>query len=291
MNRILTVLLALAMVLSVTGPAMALADEGAASALDGDRIAQTDEAANETAENATVDLPPGAMLAGSIGVHHEEMQGEIEHRSFGLQIAAAATNDSQARILNRTQDRLQERLMEMDREMTRLNESLANGTVSQSQYQVRMSRLVVRSRNVERLANSTSWTAATLPAETLAANGVNVTALERIRTHARNMSGPKTAAIARQIAGDTAGAPMGPPENVPRGPPESMPGNQHAGDAGNDTRMGPGNGPPDGTMGPPTTQQPTENGTVTTQNQTATTDRGPTAGHSTPTTTADEAGQ
>ena len=297
MNRILPLLIALAMVVSITGPAAAFAAPATANAVEESSIAQTtDTDANDTIdnattdENATTDLPPGAMLAGSIGVHHEEMRGEIEHRSFGLQVAQAATNDSKAQVLNRTQDRLQERLTEMEREMTHLNESLANGTISESQYQVRMSRLVAQSRNVERLANSTSWTAATLPWETLEANGVNVTALEQIRTHARNMTGPETAAMARQIAGNTVGTPMGPPQNVPGGPPTSMPGNpmpgnQSAGDAGNDTRMGPGNGPSGGMNGQPTTRQPMEN-------RTTTTDGGVMNGSSPPTQTgASEAGR
>ncbi|MFW5922595.1 MAG: hypothetical protein ACOCRC_04775 [Halodesulfurarchaeum sp.] len=232
MNRLLTLLVALAMILSVTGPAMALAPA------DSTELAQTtDTAANDTAANET---PPGAMLAGSIKVQHEEMRGEIEHRSFGLQIAAAATNGSKAQVLNHTQANLEARLTEIESEMAQLNESRANGSISESRYQARVSGLVSKTGNLEQLANSTSQTAATLPRETLEANGVNVTALEQLRTHARNMTGPETAAIARQIAGDRAGTPMGPPEGMPGGPPEGIPASP-GDDTDNDTRMGPGN--------------------------------------------------
>ncbi|MDZ7850538.1 MAG: hypothetical protein U5K70_06930 [Halodesulfurarchaeum sp.] len=233
MNRLLTVLVALAMILSVTGPVMALAPA------DSTELAQTTETeANDTAVNET---PPGVMFAGSIAVQQEEMRGEIEHRSFGLQIAAAATNRSKAQVLNRTHEHLEERLTEIETEMERLNRSRANGSISEGQYQVRLSALTTRVGNLEQMANSTSRTAATLPRETLEANGVNVTALEQLRTHARNMTGPETAAIARQIAGDRAGTPMGPPEGIPGGPPEGVPAGP-GGDTDNDTRMGPGNG-------------------------------------------------
>ncbi len=259
MKRILAVLVAIAMLVSITGPAMALADPATSTSTDIEPLAQTTDAdLNNTTANET---PPGVMLAGSIAVHQEEIQGEIEHRSFGLQVAAAATNDSKAQVLNRTQEQLQERVTEMDREMIRLNESRANGTISESQYQVRMSGLLTGSSNLERMANSTNQTAAMLPQETLEANGVNVTALEQIRTHAHNMTGPETAEMARQIAGNSVGTPMGPPQDMMWGPMSGSSGSPAAG-ADNETGMGDGttsgdrNG--DGMMGQPTTTTTTE---------------------------------
>lgn len=262
MNRILTVLIAIAVLVSVTGPAMALASPAETPSTDADPLAQTSEpAANNTSAPET---SPGAMFAGSVSVQHQEIQGELEHRSFGLQVAAAASNNSTAQVLNHTQERLQQRLAELEQEQTWLNESLANGTISEAQYQVRMSAVVTKSSNLERLANSTNQTAAMLPREILEANGVNVTALEHVRDRAHNMTGPETAAMARQIAGNSIGMPMGPPQERPGGPHSAMPGNRTAGDE-NDTRMGGGNGPDDRMMGQPTTR------TTTTTNTTGTT--------------------
>ncbi len=269
MNRMLPVLIALAMVVSITGPAMAVADTHATDPIETASTAQTADAnATNTTVNATA---PGLMLAGSIAVQHEELQGEIDHRSFGLQVAAAASNDSKAQVLNRTQAHLETRLEEVETEMERLNDSRANETISNSTYQVRMTAMVTRLSNLERMANSTNQTAGTLPAETLEANGVNVTALEQLRNHARTMTGPETAAMARQIAGNSVGTPMGPPSDRPGGPWMGEANDTRPG-ADNETRMGGGHG--DGMMNGTTTQSPTTNGTGTSALPMTTTERG-----------------
>jgi uncharacterized coiled-coil protein SlyX len=235
MNRPLTVLIAIAMVVSITGPAMALADTGSSDTAEIEPLAQTtDTDLNNTTANETA---PGVRLAGSIAVHQEELQGELEHRSFGLAMAAASGNDSKAQVLNRTQERLESRVTELEQEKAQLNASLANGTISESQYQVRMSALVTKTSNLERMANSTSQTAETFPREILEENGVNVTALEHVRTQAHNMTGPETAAMARQIAGHSVGTPMGPPQEMPRGPQAGMNGDRQYGND-TDTEMG-----------------------------------------------------
>ncbi|MFB6085839.1 MAG: hypothetical protein ABEJ84_03385 [Halodesulfurarchaeum sp.] len=292
MNRLLAVLVAIAVIVSVSGPAMALAPAAHSTTLEQTSPTPTNDTGvdatntttvngtndsvvnetNDTMENTTTptpvngsndsalnETPPGVLFAGSIAVQQAKVRGAIEHRAFGLQIAAAATNRSKAQVLNRTQEHLQERLSELETQMERLNQSRANGSISQGQYQVRLSALVTRVENLERMINSTSRTAAMLPRQTLQANGVNVTALNQLRMHAQNMTGPEVAAIARQIAGRSVGRPMGPPKGVPGGPPEGVPAGPPdddgtrmgpangtpggpGGDADNDTRMGPGNG-------------------------------------------------
>ncbi|MBS3760994.1 hypothetical protein [Halodesulfurarchaeum sp.] len=257
MNRLLTALIAIAMVVSITGPAMAIADSGSSNTAEIEPLAQTNDTdVNNTTANET---KPGLHLAASVAVQQQELQGEIEHRSFGLEVAAAATNDSKAQVLNRTQEHLESRLTELEQEQAQMNASLANGTISESQYQVGMSALVTKTSNLERMANSTSQTAETLSNETLEANGVNATALMHIRTQAHNMTGPETAAMARQIAGNNVGMPMGPPQGVPRGPPADMPGGNQSGEE-TDRQMG-SNGTDGGMMDKTTT-------TTTTQNET-----------------------
>lgn len=247
MNKALTLVFAVAMVLSVATPAMAVAADDAPAIGDDVVVAQTettdenDTDVNETDDNetATDEPSPGAMLAGSIGVHQAEMNGEIEARSFGHQVAAAATNDSKAEVLNLTHERVEERLSEIESEKAAVEAAYDNGTISESQYQARMTVLNAKTAQIERMTNETERTAGTLPNETLEANGVNVTAIHQLRDRAHNMSGPEVSQMARQIAGNHVGAPMGPPENVTRGPAAGMPGG-----SGDNATMGPGgNGP------------------------------------------------
>jgi hypothetical protein len=82
------------------------------------------------------------------------------------------------------------------------------------------------------MANTTERAAEGLPADTLAANGVNVTALRQIRTRAQEMTGPEIAQIARQIAGPDVGHRMGPPADRPGGPPDDRPGGSDNGGQG-----------------------------------------------------------
>lgn len=241
MKRTLLVLLSVVMLVATAAPAVAVPAD-ATQATDGDdalAAAETTTEANETTDNET---PPGAMLAGSIGVHEAEMKGAIEHRAFGIQIRDAATNESKAQVLNRTQERLHDRQTSLEERKIRLDQARDNGTMSESQYRAQVAVIAAESAQVQTMANSTERTAQGLPAETLEANGVNVTAIHQIRERSHQMTGPEVAEIARQIAGNDVGAPMGPPENVP-GPRSGPQGNMGDGQERgmNDTTRG-GNG-------------------------------------------------
>ncbi|MFB6133227.1 MAG: hypothetical protein ABEJ44_07495 [Halanaeroarchaeum sp.] len=256
MNRPLTILLAMATIVGMATPVVAVADPSA--------LAGTDDATLSaqitTTENATANesIPPGVMLAGSIVAHQAEIQGTVEHRAFGLKIAEAASNESKAEILNRVAERLRERQRNLSERNETLRRALANESITPSQYRVRMTELVARAAAVRTMANDTAQVAERLPRETLEANGVNVTAIQRLRERAHNMTGPETARIARRIAGNSVGAPMGPPGNVPGfgggpmgpGMNESTPTGPGGGPMGpgmnESTPTGPGGGP----MGP-----------------------------------------
>ncbi|MFW6003985.1 MAG: DUF7096 domain-containing protein, partial [Halanaeroarchaeum sp.] len=221
MNRTLTVLLTVAMLVASAAPAVAMAAPTAAGAT-GDAVhTDTTTVPEDTDENASDVSSPGAKLAGSIGVGQSEMNGAIEQRAFGHQIAAAATNDSRAQVLKLTQDRTQERLTDLEERKASLDEARENGTISESQYRAQVSVVAAESARIQSMANTTERTAQDVPNETLEANGVNVTALQQLRDRAHDVTGPEVAEIARQIAGNDVGAPMGPPENVP-GPQAGM---------------------------------------------------------------------
>ena len=273
MKRTLIVLLSMAMLVATAAPAMAVAPD-ATQATDDEvfAAAETTTEANETADDETADneTPPGAMLAGSIGVHEAEMKGAIEHRAFGIQVRDAATNESKAQVLNLTQERLQDRQMDLEERKDRLDEARDNGTISESQYRAQVAVIAAESAQVQTMANSTERTAQGLPAETLEANGVNVTAIHQIRERAQQMTGPEVAEIARQIAGNNVGAPMGPPENVPGPQSGPMGGMDDGQDRGMNATTQTGNG--QGGMPADTTDTTTSGETVNETDDTTTSD-------------------
>lgn len=274
MRRHLAVLVAVAMLVAAVGPALAVADP-ATQATDDTVLAQqtttTDTAENETAENETT---PGAMLSGTVGVQKAEMRGEIERRSFGFQVAQAASNDSKAQVLQRTQEHLHDRVGDLEQQRDRLHEARENGTISEAQYRARVTVLAAESAQVQTMTNASTQTARGLPVDVLEANGVNVTAIEQLHERARTMAGPEVAAIARQVAGPNVGTPMGPPDDMPGGP-------QGGPMAGQTDRPGDGGD----TNGPRMTTT-AENETTTTSDEQATTMSG---GQSTDTQTTDGA--
>jgi len=207
-----------------------------------DATLQATNETNETTDGETETLAPGAKLAGVVGAQQAEIQGEVDSRSFGLAVAAARSNGSKARVIANQSDQLQERLRTLEARMTRLNQSYRNGSIATGAYHARLARLTAQLRMFERLTNETAESASTLPPETLRQQGVNVSRLERLRTHARNMTGPEVAAIARQVAGPNVGNPVGPR----RGPPNDRPGHGPPGDAPGQDQSGdtPGQGQP-----------------------------------------------
>lgn len=218
-----------------------------AAAASGTVDVQDDEATNES-ENETA---PGARLMGVAEVQGAEVEGEVEKRSFGLQVAAANSNASKASVVAQQTQNLESRLAELRDRRAELEAALENGTISESRYRAEIAGLAARISTLRELTNATSETAKGLPAEALAERGVNATAIERLRTSAANLSGPEVAEIARSIAGPPNGT-VGPPANAGGGPPDDVP-------AGDNSTTGPPtdaptgenstNGPPDDTPG------------------------------------------
>lgn len=180
----------------------------------GGPVAQVDNATNATNANAT---SPGERLSGVVGVQGAELEGEVEKRSFGLQVARAASEDARAAVVREQLGSVQQQVERVRERTAALEEARANGSMSEGEYRARVSELAVRGGTVADLANRTSETAGSLPAAVLEANGVSVTAIQRLQQAAGNLTGPEVAAIARAIAGPNVGRPA----EVPRGPPGS----------------------------------------------------------------------
>lgn len=220
MNRTLTVLVALAVLAGAMVPAVAIAQPATQANGAEDPLQAQTQMNNST--NATVS--PGAMLAGSIGAQQAEIRGAVDHRAFGLQIAAAESNQTRARILAQHQERLQERLDGVQERLRTMEHARENGSISEARYQVQATKAATEANQIRNMANTSAQVANGLPAEILEANGVNVTAIQQLREHARDMTGPEVAQLARQIAGKQTGHPLGPPDGIPGGPMDGMPG-------------------------------------------------------------------
>ena len=201
---------------------------------------------------------PGAQLAGALAVQGTEVESEVSSRAFGQRVAAAASNGSRAAIVAGEVNDSRERLADLRSRLEELEAAREAGNISEGRYRAETARIAAEIGSVERRLEQSNETAASLPADVRAANGINTSSIQRLRTEARNLSGPEVAAIARSIGGQGSGrglgdnvgppgrsggasAPRGPPADADRGPPEERSGNGSGGE-GAESNRGPGNG-------------------------------------------------
>jgi hypothetical protein len=197
--------------------------------------AESPTGTNESDESAA----PGARLAGVVAFQGAEVEGEVEGRAFGNQVARANWNGSKAEAVADRFEELTRRMDELRERKRALAEARENGSISTARYRAELAALAARTTAVERQANQTEAATRDLPTDVLESKGVNATAIERLRNDSRQLTGPETAAIARTIAGPGAGGALG-AANVTRGPPLGVPGGPGAPNA-----SGGGAGPPD----------------------------------------------
>lgn len=199
MQRGLAVLVAALMIIGVAVPI-------------GGALAQ-DDASGEADE--AEDVRPGERLSGVVGVQKAELDGEIESRSFGVRIAQAETDDARADVVA---DRLQRNEMRLDELETRkeeLRERRDAGEISEGTYRAKVAQSAAEIENVRRTTNRSAEVAAELPEELLVERGIDAERIGTIRERANGLTGPEVAEIARGIAGDRVGAPMGPDHDRP----------------------------------------------------------------------------
>lgn len=197
--------LALAVALVVTPVAGAVADERVAAAqVDGPDANETD------------DRPaPGARLAGVVAVQGAEVESEVETRAFGLRVASAASNDSRADVVAERVGALRERTATLRERRQALVEARQNGTISQARYRAEMAALAARTTALGHQLNQTETASRDLDAALLEERGVDASAIDSLRTDARNLTGPEVAEIARSIAGRDAGGGLDDREDAP----------------------------------------------------------------------------
>ncbi|ERH02665.1 MAG: hypothetical protein J07HN6_00703 [Halonotius sp. J07HN6] len=227
------VVVIVAALLAAGGTAAATGQESVTAQLNATEQNATDE--DTTSDTTTVE--PGALLSGAIGVQQTEVDSEVDNRTYGLRIAGAATDAARADIVAERLTEAKRELADQQRTLAALREARANGTITEGAYQAQVATIAAKTANTERAADQLNRTASDLPAAVRERNGINTSAIERLRTEASELSGPETAAIARSIAGTNARNPMagGPSTRGPFGP-QAAPG--QSGERG-----GPGVGP------------------------------------------------
>ncbi|AGN01518.1 hypothetical protein L593_07865 [Salinarchaeum sp. Harcht-Bsk1] len=205
----------------------------------------------ETNESFTA----GERLSGAIGAERAELDGEVSERSFGAALAATETNDSAAGVVGERLDHIQQRLDDLESRNETLAAQYENGTISRGAYAARAAAIEAERASLTRQLGAVENATGRLPADALVANGVNASAIERLRGQASELGGQQVRELARSIAGPNLGNGIGPgdraPDEIPglggdglpgeRGP-EDRPGNGGGNDADGNETDGSGDG-------------------------------------------------
>jgi len=209
--------------------------------------AQTDgtatDAPTETNASAT---PPGAQLAGVVGVGEAEIDAEVDDRAFGIRLAQAETDEARADVVADRLDDVDRRLATLEAARDAMEQARENGSMSEGEYRARAAKLAAESRSAERAANQSADVAAGLPPALLESKGINASAIRMLAERAGGLTGPDVAEIARSIAGENVGGPAA-GDHTPFGDDGAVPDDAGPGDASPDD-AGPEKDPADDTV-------------------------------------------
>ena len=214
--RAIVVVAAALLVVGAGAPLVAASGAGPPAS---DSTAVTTPAILDTPDNGTqngsenASMPPGARLAGVVNVQAAEVEGEMQQRSFGLEVAAAHSNASKAAVVAAQTGELNETLAELQERKRALVQANQNDSIPQARFRAEMAGLAAEISTARRLSNATADTARALPSADLEAHGVDVTEIEHLGASASDLSGPTVSSIARDIAG-VSNASGGPPFGV-----------------------------------------------------------------------------
>lgn len=155
-------------------------------------------------------IAPGERLAGVVGVQNAEVQGDVSERAFSARVANASDDDAKAAVVEDEFAESEARIAELEDRLVELNESREAGELAEGRYRAEVATAVAEIRAIERRAEAMETAADGLPASTLDDRGVDVDSIQTLRNRASDLGGPETAEIARSIAGDDVGGPVGP---------------------------------------------------------------------------------
>jgi len=227
-------------------------------------MAATDGPLADHNENSTEDenasVAPGERLSGVVGVQEAELEGEVDKRTFGIEVAQAASNESRADVVAKQLEGVAGRLDETEQRKQELDEARANGSMSEGKYRAEVAELATRTETAKELANESENASQGLPAGLLEEKGINATAIQTLKDRANELTGPEVAEIARGIAGDASPVDAG-PEERPGQADEADEGQQGAPDQpGDGDTPEEADGEPDDETTPTPDDQPPEDG-------------------------------
>lgn len=189
-----TATIALAIALAVALVAMPL---GAASVVaDGQADERTDE---------TESIAPGEQLSGVVGVQEAETQGELTERTYGIKIANAQSDEQVADVVDEQVTDVEDRFADLEERLENVTDAREAGEISEGQYRAEVATIAAERATVERQAEAAEATAGELPEDVLEERGIDVAAIEELRTSAAELGGQDVAEIAQSIAGDAVG--------------------------------------------------------------------------------------
>lgn len=160
---------------------------------------------NDDSQQAT----PGEQLGGVVGVQAAAVDGELDDRTFGQQIATADSDAARADRIDARLDEIEQRIAAHEDSIADLQERRDAGEISEGRYQAQIARLEAERANTERSIERANDTAQGLPADLLAERDINADRINELRTNARQLGGPATSEAAREIAGENVTAPIG----------------------------------------------------------------------------------
>ena len=209
MNRIFTIGLVLVVTLGILGAPGVAAFQGA-------------ENASNSPSDESDEIAPGERLTGVVGVQEAELDGEVEERAFGFKVANASSDEERADVIAERLGSIDEQLADLEERKAELKEQREAGEISQGAYKAQMAKLAAQTNSTERLTGASVEAAEGLPAELLEERGINATAIQTLKERANELSGPEVSEIAKEIAGEKAGSPIGADRG--QGPPVDVPG-------------------------------------------------------------------
>lgn len=166
----------------------------------------TGVAQQETSDSAESAIAPGERLGGVVGVQGAEFAGEVERRTFGLEVAGATSDEARADVVATQLDEIEARLGELEEQKRRIDRAGTNGSISEGSYDARMTVVAARGATLRLQLDAVEAASADLPSELLRREGIDASAIRTLREEASALTGPEVAAVARRIAGPDVGA-------------------------------------------------------------------------------------
>lgn len=187
-----------ALLLALPAAGIASVDDGTQGQLaDGDAA----DPANETA--------PGERFSGVVGVGEAELEGDVQMRAYGHQIANASTDEARADAVAVRLSHLEQRLAELEQRNETLHELREAGEITPGQYRAELARLEARTQMIRAMTNqSAAYADQVDPAvfeERMAHHGMMRGDIDTISERAHRLGGPMAAESARDIAGPRMG--------------------------------------------------------------------------------------